>query len=277
MGYRRAGPLADPDQHQTGKLRHSRRGRDSTVPAPHATQEYDVRYFLRRLLFYVVALWTAATLDFLLPRLMPGHPIDAFLQRYRDQIAQNPHFLDSLRIELGAPNQPLAVQYVHFLGNLLHGNLGISYEYYPTPVTTIIQQTLPWTLFLAGSATILTFMVGTFLGMIVAWRRGGALDSVLPPVLIFTSAFPAFFIALLLLYFLAFNTGWFPLSHSYSGETDVSLNVPFFKDVLGHAVLPVLAIMLTGAGGWMLGMRNVMINTLAEDFITMAQAKGLSD
>jgi peptide/nickel transport system permease protein len=235
-----------------------------------------VRYILRRLAFYAVALWAAITLNFLLPRLMPGSPIDAFEQKYRDQISKDPHFIDALRIELGAPKVSLLQQYLEYLNNILHGNLGISYSYYPSHVTTIIAQTLPWTLFLAGVATVLTFLIGTTLGMIVAWRRGGVLDSILPPITIFTSAFPAFFLALLLLYFLGYKFGWFPLSHGY-GETDIGMNWAFIKDAANHAILPVTAIILTGLGGWLLGMRNVMINTMGEDYIVVAQAKGLKD
>lgn len=235
-----------------------------------------MRYVLRRLAFYAAALWAALTLNFLLPRLMPGSPIDAFESKYRDQIASNPHFLDSLRIELGAPREPLWQQYFSYLNNTAHGDFGISYSFYPVHVTTIIAQTLPWTLFLAGVATVLTFLIGTTLGMIVAWRRNGILDSILPPVTIFTSAFPSFFLALLLLYFLGFKAGWFPLSHGY-GETTIGLNRAFLQDALDHAILPIVVIILTGMGGWLLGMRNVMINTLAEDYITVAHAKGLSD
>jgi peptide/nickel transport system permease protein len=234
-------------------------------------------FIARRIGFYIVALWAAMTFNFLLPRLMPGKPIDAFYAKYRDEIAHNPHFLDSLKAELGVPTTPLWQQYLVYFGNTLHGNFGISYSYYPTPVIDVIRQTLPWTLFLAGTATILTFALGTFLGIVVAWRRGGFLDNVLPPVTMFGSAFPSFFLALLLLYVLAFQHGWFPLEHSYSGETDIGMNSAFLKDAIDHAMLPVLVIVLTGTGGWLLNMRNVMINTLAEDFIAMAQAKGLSD
>jgi len=234
-------------------------------------------FIVRRIGFYLVALWSAVTLNFLLPRLMPGKPIDSFYSKYRFEIQQNPHFLDSLKIELGIPNTPIWQQYITYLGNMLHGNFGISYSYYPTPVIDVIRTTLPWTLLLAGSATILAFTIGTFLGIVVAWRRGGIFDSILPPVTIFFSAFPAFFLALLLLYTLAFSLGWFPLEHSYSGETDIGLNWAFIKDAIDHALLPVIVIVLTGIGGWLLGMRNVMINTLAEDFISMAHAKGLSD
>jgi peptide/nickel transport system permease protein len=234
-------------------------------------------FIYRRIVFYAVALWASLTLNFLLPRMMPGSPIDSFYQKYRFEIAQNPHFLTTLKQELGLPHTPLWMQYVQYLNNMAHLNFGISYSNYPTPVIDVIKVTLPWTLFLAGTATIITFLIGTFLGILVAWRRGGILDNLLPPITMFTSAFPSFFLALLLLYVLAFQQGWFPLEHSYSGNTTAGLNWPFITDAVDHAVLPALVIVLTGIGGWLLGMRNVMINTIAEDFITVAQAKGLSN
>ncbi len=234
-----------------------------------------MRFMYRRLIFYAVALWASLTLNFLLPRLMPGNPIDFFVGKYHTQIQQNPHFLDTLRAELGLSKDPLPLQYIHYLGNLMHGNLGISYSNFPTPVSSVIAATLPWTLFLVGVSTILAFVIGTLLGIIVAWRRGGVLDNVLPPVTAFTSAFPSFFMALLLLYFLGFTLGWFPLQHSVSGHTETGFNGPYIADVLAHAALPIIVIVVTSIGGWLLGMRNVMINTLAEDYIAMAQAKGL--
>jgi len=234
-------------------------------------------YLYRRVTFYIVALWASLTLNFALPRLMPGHPFDFLVGKYRDQIRQNPHFLDSLKIELGASNQPMPVQYVHYLGNLLHGDFGISTSQYPTPVADILGATLPWTLFLATVSTVLAFVVGTLLGVIVAWRRGGVLDTVLPPITTFTSAFPSFFAALLLLYLLGFTLGWFPLQHAYSGHTNIGMNLPFLEDAAQHALLPVIVIMITSMGGWLIGMRNVMVNTLAEEYITMAEARGLSD
>jgi len=236
-----------------------------------------MKFIYRRLVFYAVALWASLTLNFLLPRLMPGNPIDFFVGKYRDQIQRNPHYLDALRSELGLSKDPLPVQYLHYLGDLIHGNLGISYSYFPSPVTSVIAATLPWTLFLVGVATILAFVIGTFLGIVVAWRRGGVLDNVLPPLTAFTSAFPSFFMSLVLLYFLGFTLGWFPLQHSTSGHTNTGFNGPYIADVLSHAALPIIVIIITSLGGWLLGMRNVMINTLAEDYIAMAQAKGLKE
>ncbi len=236
-----------------------------------------MRYLYRRIAFYIVALWAATTLNFLLPRLMPGSPIDAFMARFHSQLQNNPHMLDSLRTVLGGSNAPLPVQYLQYLNGLIHGNFGISYSQFPAPVSAILGATVPWTLFLAGVSTILAGLIGTGLGIMASWRRGTVIDTVLTPLTMFSQSLPPFFVALVLLYLGGFVAGWFPLQHAYSDTVHAGFNISFFLDVGWHAFLPIIAIMLLSLGGWMLGMRSVMINVLSDDYITMAQAKGLSD
>jgi len=236
-----------------------------------------MRYLYRRIAFYLIALWTSLTLNFFLPRLMPGNPVDYFAATHQSEIQNNPHLLDSLRVMLGGSNEPIFLQYIHYLGNVAQGNFGVSYSQYPEPVSAILAAAIPWTLFLAGVSTILAFIIGTLLGVAVAWWRGGTLDTALTPVTMFVYSFPPFFVALLLLYWLAIVTGWFPINHNYGDTVHPGFNLPFFGDVLYHAALPLLALLLAAIGGWLLGMRNVMINTLSEEFVTMAQAKGLTE
>jgi peptide/nickel transport system permease protein len=236
-----------------------------------------MRYLLRRLGFYLIAFWAAITVNFLLPRLLPGNPIDYFLMRYQNQLAANPHLLDSLRPAFDFRHQSLIVQYWQYLQNLAHLDFGVSYSQFPTPVNTLVGQALPWSLFLAGLSTLLAFTIGTMLGIIAAWRRGRAVDVVVTPLTMFTQSFPAFFVAMLVLYFAGVKYGLFPINHAYGENTTEGFNVPFFVSVLRHAAMPIIALLLSSIGGWLLGMRAVMINTLSEDYISMAQAKGLSN
>jgi peptide/nickel transport system permease protein len=236
-----------------------------------------MRYLYRRIVFYLIALWASLTLNFFLPRLMPGSPIDYFAATHHNELENNPHLLDSLRVALGGSNEPLPLQYLHYLLNISHGDFGVSYSQYPLPVSGILAATIPWTLFLAGVSTVVAFFIGTLLGVVASWRRGGALDTILTPFTMFVYSFPPFFVAMLLLYFLGFIAGWFPLNHNYGDTVHPGFNLPFFGDALRHAAMPLLAIMLASVGGWLLGMRNVMINTLSEEFVTMAQAKGLTE
>ena len=232
-------------------------------------------YLLRRLAFYLVAFWVAITVNFLLPRFLPGNPIDYFEARYQAQLATNPHLLDSLRPVFDFKHQSLPQQYVTYLGNLLHLNFGVSYSQFPTPVNDLVGQALPWSLFLAGVSAALAFMLGTLFGIIVSWWRGRAVDMILTPFTMFTQSFPAFFVAMLILYFLGVSAGWFPLNHAYGDTVHPILSLSFLSDVLTHAAMPLLALLLASVGGWLLGMRSVMINVLSEDYITMAEAKGL--
>lgn len=236
-----------------------------------------MRFVLRRLGFYIISFLVAITLNFAIPRLMPGDPASTIIGRYAQNGAMTPQMVKSLREALGfQTNANVFQQYWSYLSGMAHGNLGISYSHYPIPVTTVILQDVPWTLFLFGIATILSFMIGTGIGIFSAWRRGGILDTILPPVMLFTSAFPYFWVALILVFVFAVQNPWFPTTHAYSGSV-IHLTWPFVKDVVYHALLPAATIVIASIGGWILGMRNVMVSTLSEDYITMAQAKGLSD
>ena len=236
-----------------------------------------MRYVLRRAVFYAIALWASLTVNFFLPRLLPGNPMAYFEMKFSSQLSTNPHLLDPLRaiFDRRSPD-PLPVQYLHYLGNLTHLDFGISVMDYPATVNQVLGQTLPWTLFLAGLSTVLAFVIGTLLGVVAAWWRGQAIDAVMTSVTMFIQSFPSFFLAMLILYFVGVKAGWFPLSRAVDSSLTAGPNLAFIVSAFDHAAMPLLALLLAGIGGWMFGMRAVMINTLSEDYITMAQAKGLS-
>ncbi len=135
-----------------------------------------MRYFLRRLGFYLFTLWGAITLNFFMPRLIPGNPAEAFLVRMQGQV-QDPRILNALMIDFGVnTKEPLWQQYLDYLNNLLHGNLGLSISHFPTPVSEVVAQCLPWTIALVGVSTIISFILGITLGIVFAWKRGSWLD-----------------------------------------------------------------------------------------------------
>lgn len=230
-------------------------------------------YALRRLGFYAIAAWVSLTLNFFLPRLMPGDPATAMFARFQGKL--KPQAMDALREAFGLVDEPLFSQHLTYLAHLFSGDLGLSIAYFPAPVLDVIGVGLVWTLLLAGSAVVLSFAIGTLLGTVAAWRRGGLLDSVLPPALAFLGAFPYFWLAMLLLYVFGFGLEWFPLRHAYGTDTEPGWTLAFAGDVVAHAVLPVTSIVLATLGGWMLGMRNVMVSVLGSDHIRLAHAKGL--
>jgi peptide/nickel transport system permease protein len=237
-----------------------------------------MRWFARRLAFYVFALWVALTLNFLLPRLMPGSPLDGILQHLSpSQIAANPGIIQTYQTLLGGGDNSIWQDYVTYLGRIAHFNFGISTSNYPAPVSDVIARTLPYSIFLVGVAFLLAFVIGTAVGMVAAWRRGGIVDSVLVPIFMALSAFPAFFTALLGLYLFGLKLNWFPIQHAYDNGLSPGFNWTFLSSALDHAVLPVLVVLAAYAGGWVLNMRTVMINTIGEDYVTMAHAKGLRD
>ena len=217
-----------------------------------------MRYLLRRIGFYLVALWAAVTINFLVPRLAPGDPASIFMSRMRGHAS--PQMLRALEISLGVSHDPLWVQYVQYLNNLLHGNLGISLTYLPTPVTQILAQDLPWTLVLVGTALVISFIIGTILGVVVVWRRGSFHDALWTPFFSFMSAIPYFWLALILLYVLSSQLGWFPLHGGYDVDnTQPGWSMDFILSAAQYAILPVLTIVIASISGWMLGMRNAMI------------------
>jgi peptide/nickel transport system permease protein len=237
-----------------------------------------MRHLLRRAGFYLVALWAAVTFNFIIPRLMPGDPAEAYIAKLQTQSITRSQ-LDAIRAEFGVnPNVPIWKQYFDYLGALLHGNLGISTSRFPTQVSTILQQSLPWTIGLVGSAVILSFLIGTLVGILIAWRRGSWYDSTVPPLLTFFSAVPYFWMALALIYIFGVTLSWLPTDSGYDVlNFTPGWTVDFIGSVVQHAILPVATLVIGSLAGWVLTMRNTMVTTLSEDYVLMAQAKGLPE
>jgi peptide/nickel transport system permease protein len=237
-----------------------------------------MRFFLRRLAFYVFAVWVALTVNFLLPRLMPGDPIGGVLQHLSSaQLQSNPGIVKMYEDLLGGGNKSIWQDYTAYLGHIAHFNLGISTSNYPAPVSEVIGRVLPYSIFLVGVAFLLSFALGITVGMIAAWRRGGGFDTIVVPVFMALSAFPAFFTGLLGVYFLGLKLHWFPIQHAYDSSLVPGFNLHFLLSVFRHSQLPILVVVAAFSGGWVLNMRTVMINTIGEDYVAMAHAKGLRD
>jgi len=237
-----------------------------------------VRYLLRRFGFFVLTLWAALTLNFFIPRFMPGSPLQALRDRTHNKLS--PVALQDMLTSFGyKPDQNLLMQYLEYLRNMVTGQWGVSIgATLGEPIRDIVGQALPWTLGLVGVATVLAFALGSLVGIVAGWRRGGALDSVLPSVFVVTSALPYFWVALLLiLVFSVWTGGALPSDFNYDNALTPDWSPAFIGSVLSHAILPAATILITSIGGWILTMRNNMITTLAEDYVRMARAKGLSN
>ena len=229
---------------------------------------------LHRMGLYALAAWFALTLNFLLPRMMPGDPAQALFARFQGKL--EPAALDALTITLGISDAPLFEQYVAYVGQLLRGELGVSLVYFPAPVTEVIAGGLGWTLFLAGGALVVAFGLGSAIGALAAWRRGGWLDTVAPPLLSFLGAFPYFWLAMAAAWLFGFTLGWFPVRHAYGPEVTDTWSLVFVASAVRHAILPGATMVIASLGGWVLTMRNAMRGVLDDEPIRFAQARGLS-
>ncbi|GAA2112472.1 ABC transporter permease [Microlunatus panaciterrae] len=222
-------------------------------------------------------MWAALTLNFFIPRMMPGNPAEAMMSRFKGRI--NPEALKALEVAFGIDSQESTFrQYLDYLQNTLTGHWGISLTFFPVEVSTVVRQALPWTLALVGLTTLLAFVLGTVIGIVAGWRRGGLVDSMLPPVFVVTSALPYFWVGMLfILVFSVWTNGALPNDGGYDTALTPGWNMEFIVSVLQHALLPALTILVVSIGGWILTMRNNMVTTLAEDYVRMGRAKGLSN
>jgi peptide/nickel transport system permease protein len=229
-------------------------------------------FIVRRLIFYVVAAWVALTVNFIIPRLVPGNAVESIMSKFTNLQPSAYRAIEAM-LGVGHP-ESIWQQYWSYLVDVSHFNLGTSSSEFPAQVSTLLGEALPWTIVLVGSATVIAFLVGTALGIAAGWRHGGALDRVLPG-LMFLQAIPYFFFALILLELFAVKLHLFPIAQGYGQGLIPGWHWAFIGSAIDHSLLPALTIVLTSIAGWMLQMRNVMITTVGEDYVVAAQAKGL--
>ena len=207
-----------------------------------------MRFLARRVLFYLLTAWAALTLNFIIPRLMPGNPVEIMIAKYKGQLS--PAAVKSLTALFGLNHSGLGSQYVTYWKDLLQGNLGTSVTYFPSSVASVISAALPWTAVLVGISTVLSFVLGTLLGVIVAWRRGSWLDAVLPPATTFLLAIPYFWFGLIAIYIFGVVVHVFPTTGGYSNSTTIGLSMSFLSSAAYHAVLPAVTIVGSSLAGY---------------------------
>ena len=233
---------------------------------------------VRRLVVYLLAAWVAITVSFLLPRVVPGNPVAGAVARASQSGNCNQQCVIAIEAQLGYNvHTSLWDQYVLYLGNLAHGDLGHSWSE-NAPVGELILAYLPWTLGLLIVATTVAFVAGSVLGTVIAWRRGSWLDWLIPFGTFF-QALPYFFLGIVLVLIFG-QTGtmlrWIPSLFGYDIYTTTpGWNLPYIESVLSHALLPATTVILASMAGFILAMRNQVVTTMDEDFVLVAQAKGL--
>ena len=236
-----------------------------------------MRHLLRRILFYIGAVWASVTMNFFIPRLAPGSPVELILANMeKTGIKPTSDMVQSMASALGIDTtDPLWVQYFKYLGDLLHGNFGRSFSNFPSPVVDILGQGIMWTIGLGTISVVIGFVLGCLIGMLTAWKRGTIIDSTLSPALTFLYAIPPFWLALIVVYIFGFTLRWFPFANGYNIYGEIGWNWDFISSVINHGFLPALTLVLSSLAGWMLVMRNSMVGVLSDDYVLMARAKGL--
>ncbi len=230
-------------------------------------------FFIRRLSFYLIALLFAVTLNFILPRAMPGDPVTMMFANAAVQVT--PERIAAMKQLLGFVDGPIYEQYFVYLQGILSWDLGISIQTFPQTVNDVMAGAVGWSVFLAGTAVILAFCIGSTLGIFAAWKRGSKYDAFISPGMMVVQAVPPVVVAMLVLYTFAIGLRWFPSTYAYTAGTMPDWSSwEFIKDVLYHAVLPLFCATIIQIGGFLINMRNNMINLLNEDYITMAKGKG---
>ncbi len=237
-------------------------------------------YLLRRIGFFLIIIWVAASVNFLLPRLTGQDPIREKLMREALLGGKTQSGLEEIiktyELKFGL-DRPFHVQYFAYMGDILRGDFNYSIAHYPNRVLDMIFDALPWTVGLLGITFLLSFSVGTLLGALFGWPRAPRSLQWLFGPLLSLNAVPQFLLGLLLLYALAFAIKIFPSGGGYERGTIPSLSWSFVMNIAYHAILPALSIMLVQMGGWALGMRAMMVTTQGEDYMLFADAKGLSE
>jgi peptide/nickel transport system permease protein len=237
-------------------------------------------YLHRRIGFFLIIIWVAASVNFLLPRLTGQDPIREKLMREALLGGKTQSGLEEIiktyELKFGL-DRPFHVQYFAYMGDILRGDFNYSIAHYPNRVLDMIFDALPWTVGLLGITFLLSFSVGTLLGALFGWPRAPRSLQWLFGPLLSLNAVPQFLLGLLLLYALAFAIKIFPSGGGYERGTIPSLSWSFVMNIAYHAILPALSIMLVQMGGWALGMRAMMVTTQGEDYMLFADAKGLSE
>jgi peptide/nickel transport system permease protein len=237
-------------------------------------------FVLRRLGLLVLVVWTAVTINFLIPKLTPRNPLREKLLEQASRSGYIEEGFDEMVAAYEARfglDQPVWKQYINYLSDLSRGDLGFSIANYPKTVADLVSDALPWTLGLLIVTTILAFILGTVLGALMAWPKSSAFVRHIMPSFLILGAVPAYVVALILVYFVAFRWKILPLSGGYSISTIPNYSLSFAMEVIKHSTLPSIALILTSMGGWVIGMRGMMVTVQGEDYMTFGEAKGLKD
>ncbi len=238
-----------------------------------------LKYALIRFGVYLLSIWGSFTVAFIFFHMIPGDPIATFIssmqQQYSYQVQDAGAMIDAYRAMMGLDGS-LFEQYVRYLANvLLRFDFGPSFINFPTPAIHHILRALPWTLGLLGVSTFLAWGLGFLIGGLVGFRRGNPISSLMTNIALVISQIPPYFVALALLFWLAYELALLPSRGAFSASLRPSLTPAYITSVIRHALLPALSVIAVGMAGWLLSTRSLVISILGEDYLQFAEAKGL--
>lgn len=238
------------------------------------------RYVLQRVGMFFLTVWIGATLIYIIPRLVPGDPVSAMIGRMTAQagrVENQAEIIAAWRTRFGLDDPPVT-QYFRYLSNLVRGDLNYSLANFPSTVSELIARSLPWTIGLLSVATVMSFVLGNTIGALMGWRRTPKIvKSIVPLTLVFTSV-PFFMLGLLLIYVFVYGLRIFPPPGGGAANLNVSagFSLETLVAIVQRSTLPAISIIVASMGFWALGMRGMMITTDGDDFLVLAQAKGLA-
>lgn len=237
-----------------------------------------VRYFVGKSLWFLITLFFAFILNFMLPRLMPGDPVAGIVARMAQGMteAAGVQAIYEQYTELFGLNKPLYEQFFIYVNNVLHGDFGYSISQYPRTVADVIGSSILWTVILQLPAIIVGWMIGNVLGALAAYRKSG-FDKVLMPTSLFMSSLPAFGMAVILLVLFAVSMELFPTSGGYGFDMIPNFSWGFIWSVIMHYQLPFWSIVLVLIGGQAIGMRSMAIYELNADYVKFSRFMGIKD
>jgi peptide/nickel transport system permease protein len=228
---------------------------------------------------YLVNVFFSISVIFIIFRLMPGDPLGAFLvnmgQQYSWRVEGASELIEAYRKEFGL-DEDLLTQYVRFLRNLfLKLDFGPSFLEFPKRSQELILRALPYTLSLLGFSIVISWLLGNLMGTLIGWKRGTKVDKILFSISLGLSQIPFYFLAIFLVLLLAYVIPLFPSSGAWAATLKPELSISFITSYLRHITLPSLSVIISSLAGWLISMRSLTITILGEDYLFLAQAKGL--
>lgn len=236
-----------------------------------------VKWYIKRTISFILTAFVATVINFIIPRLMPGNPLQALtaqLSFLGGTIPEGEEITKMYIHEFGL-DKDYFTQFVCYLKELLRGNFGLSIMAYPDPVQKLIAQALPWTISLLLTTTILSWIIGNVLGAFIGWSKNRKLNSVLMVFSLILNRIPYYILGLILVFLFAYYWPILPSGGGYDTGLTPGLNITFILSAMRHSILPALSIIIASVGGWMIGMRSLIVSILGEDYMIFAEAKGL--